>query len=183
MNEQELKKQNLTIVDQSQEIVVFSKEDNESANGLLKRVMTAKKAIKEYWKDPKEKAYQAHKAVTAKETEMLKPINMAETRIKGKISNYLTILENKRIEQEKGLREQAKEEGIQVKVKVEKAEAPTGQISKTLWRAEVVDKALVPEEYKIVNQSALDSLAVALKDKAKVPGVRFYSKISVSTRG
>lgn len=222
MNEKELEQQNLTIVEQSQEIVVFSKEDNESANELLKRVMDTKKAVNSYWKEPIEKANQTHKTLTAKRNEMLNPINMAETRIKEKIGEYLTKERKERERQERELREEAdriererlaeiakKQKELEEaegylspeeiakekarieeenkkkympEVKVEKEEAPKGQISKILWRAEVVDKNLVPEMYKIVDQSALDKIAVGSKGKANVPGVKFYSKVSVSTR-
>ena len=42
------------------------------------------------------------------------------------------------------------------------------------WLAEVLDKEKVPEMYKIVDVSALNKIAQALKSQAQVPGVRFY---------
>jgi len=92
MNEVELKQYNMGIISQSQEMVIFSAEDNSHADMLLKIVMKAKKCVKDFWKEPKEKAYQAHKAISGKETVMLEPIVKAERRIKGKISIYLTLI-------------------------------------------------------------------------------------------
>lgn len=44
------------------------------------------------------------------------------------------------------------------------------------WEAEVFDKALVPEEYKIVDQGALNKVAQATKGKAQIPGCRMICK-------
>lgn len=222
MDEVELKQSGASIVEQSQELVIFSAEDNESANSLLRAVMQGKKNIKAFWKEPKEKAHQAHKAISEREGAMLLPITMAEQRIKGKIAEYVTAERIKREAEEKKIKEandkiererlaaiakaekeleDAKEtltpaqiaaEEMKIKrqnekefmpeVKLEKKEAPRGQIIKTIWKAEVTDKSLVPEMYKVVDESALNKIAGALKEKASIPGVKFTKTTNVSTR-
>lgn len=62
--------------------------------------------IKDYWKGPKEAAYKAHKAITAKETEMLKPVEAQRKSITGKISLYLTEQDRLRREEERRQREE-----------------------------------------------------------------------------
>lgn len=204
------------------ELVIFSAEDNAFADQHLKKIMSGKKAITEYWRVPIDNANKVHKELTHKRNEMLKPLAVEEQLTKDKISDYLAEQRKERERQERELREEAekkekerleriaKEEEelkksagyltpdqitteqkkIEVankkefapQVIVEKEEMPKGQVAKTLWKAEVIDKALVPEMYKIVDESALNKIATALKDKASVPGVRFYSRLSVSTR-
>ena len=195
MNEVELKESGSSIVEQSQELIIFSPEENDHANGLLRAIMTGKKNIKAFWKDPKEKAYQAHKAISARETEMLKPITMAEQRIKEKISEYVTNERIKREAEEKRIREanekvaeKAKEEGKEPEfipeVKAPKEEKPQGQILKDLWSAEVIEKDfhLLPDRYKLPNMQMLNGIARAEKEKASIPGVKFIKTTNVSTR-
>ena len=50
------------------------------------------------------------------------------------------------------------------------------------WKHEVVDASVVPREYLIVDDKTLAALATALKNKAVVPGVRFYPVTSLSFR-
>jgi hypothetical protein len=54
---------------------------------------------------------------------------------------------------------------------------------RTDWKFRVVDAALVPEEFKIVNEKALASLAKSTKGTKKVPGVEFYSEEVTVDRG
>ena len=57
-----------------------------------------------------------------------------------------------------------------------------GQYSKTVWKARVLNKLAVPDEYKVVDQSMLDKMAQATKGAVKVPGVEFYSEQVMSGR-
>jgi hypothetical protein len=58
-----------------------------------------------------------------------------------------------------------------------------GLAMKTLWYAKVVNADIVPNEYKVVNEKALDDIAKATKGAIKIPGVEFYSKsIAATTR-
>jgi len=51
-----------------------------------------------------------------------------------------------------------------------------------VWTFEVVDKAAIPPEYLLVDTQALGALARSLKERATVPGVRFYSQTKVVVR-
>ena len=141
MNEVELKQSGSSIVEQSQELVIFNPEDNDHANGLLRAIMTGKKNIKAFWKDPKEKAHQAHKAISERETEMLKPITMAEQRIKGKISEYITAERVKREAEERKIRE------ANEKVERERLAA----IAKAEKELEDAKESLTPEQIAVVS--------------------------------
>lgn len=52
----------------------------------------------------------------------------------------------------------------------------TGLKLRTIWRARIIDVGLVPREYMIVDQSALDKIAQATKGEIKIPGVSFYGE-------
>jgi hypothetical protein len=50
-----------------------------------------------------------------------------------------------------------------------------GQTIRKTWKAEVVDVALVPREYMVVNQKALDAIARSTKGAITIPGVKFVA--------
>ena len=84
---------------------------------------------------------------------------------------------------------EAKAEAIQSKAeqvvapKVEAYIPPVvGQSSRTVWKARVVDKVALPEDYKIADTAMLDKFAQATKGKVAVPGVQFYSEQVMSAR-
>ena len=62
------------------------------------------------------------------------------------------------------------------------AEKPRGAAIRKVWKARVVDAALVPDQFKTINEKALDAYAKSMKQDAKVPGVEFYSEDSLAIR-
>lgn len=62
------------------------------------------------------------------------------------------------------------------------AEKPKGAAVRKIWKARVIDAALVPEQFKIVNEKALDAYAKSMKESAKLPGVEFFSEDSLAIR-
>lgn len=67
-------------------------------------------------------------------------------------------------------------------VMVAKAEAAAGISTRRVWKARVVDAAIVPDTYKLIDERALDKIAKALKEKASVPGVTFYYEEQLASR-
>ena len=57
-----------------------------------------------------------------------------------------------------------------------------GQGIKTLWYAEVTSFKDLPDEYKLINQSALDKVGQATQGRATIPGAIFKSRKSVAGR-
>jgi hypothetical protein len=53
----------------------------------------------------------------------------------------------------------------------------SGFHTRTQWKARVVNKALVPEAYKIVDMVALNKLASAGKGAFSVEGVEFFQEV------
>jgi len=70
---------------------------------------------------------------------------------------------------------------IDVPVISANVDTPTGISYREKWNAVVIDEKLVPREYLIVNQQALDKVAQATKGSLQIPGVRFdKSKVVVA---
>ncbi|WP_257306267.1 hypothetical protein [Geothrix campi] len=61
-------------------------------------------------------------------------------------------------------------------------EKPRGAAMRKIWKARVIDAALVPDQFKTVNLQALDAYAKSMKADAKVPGVEFYAEDSLAIR-
>lgn len=61
-------------------------------------------------------------------------------------------------------------------------EKPKGAAIRKVWKARVIDAALVPDQFKTINEKALDAYAKSMKQDAKVPGVEFYSEDSLAIR-
>lgn len=109
----------------AREIVVNSPESHERASNVVLSLDGLIRKVKDYWKEPKEAAFKAHKAVVAKEAEMLKPMEDQRKVIVGRISVYLT--EQERIRQQEYRRlaaeQRAKEEAERNRLLEEAAKA------------------------------------------------------------
>lgn len=134
MEENELK-QELTVVEQRvDEILVLDKETFSIAGQMVIEIDSLIKKIKTYWKEPKERAFQAHRAITAKESEMLKPVEDRRRALTQKINAYST--EQRRLERiaqekldaERRAAEQKERERIERQAaKAEEREIPKSQ--------------------------------------------------------
>jgi len=61
-------------------------------------------------------------------------------------------------------------------------EKPRGAAMRKVWKCRVVNAALVPDQFKTVNEKALDAYAKSMKQDAKVEGCEFYSEDSLAIR-
>ncbi len=135
MDEKSIKTEIVTIEGRVDSVVVNDKSSFEIAGELTIECDRLIKSIKEYWKEPKEKAFQAHKAITAKEQEMLHPIIDRRNALAYKIKEYLNeqrrkqLAEQARLDVERQKREQAEREKLEraaaradEKGKIEKAD-------------------------------------------------------------
>ena len=77
---------------------------------------------------------------------------------------------------------QAKADAVIAPVIIPATPKVAGQGIQEKWYAEVVDFKILPDAYKLPDQSALDKLASATKGRVPMAGVRFYSKKIVSGR-
>lgn len=173
MMEQKLEQGGALMVKTAMELTITTHEDYDKGTDYLKEVKTRIKAVKEYWKGPKEAANAAHKELVAKEAQMLKPLTEAESIIKKAMLAYTTEVERKRREAEEAARKareaevkrlesiaaKAEEQGDTDTAEVMRdmaEEVPIGEIAaeakptakgvsvRTTWKARVTDPRLVP---------------------------------------
>lgn len=52
----------------------------------------------------------------------------------------------------------------------------------TTWTFEITDAAQVPNEWKTINEQAIGAYARSMKDKAVIPGVRFFTRESMGRK-
>lgn len=174
--EQELEKGGAMMVKTAQGFTVATHEDFNRGNDILKDIKTRVKAVKEYWKGPKDAANAAHKELVAKEAQMLKPLQEAESIIKKAMLAYTTEVERKRREAEEAARRAREAEVKRLEAIAAKAEeqgdtdtaeimrdmaeeVPIGEIAaaaapvakglsvRTTWKARVTDPKMVPAYY------------------------------------
>lgn len=128
-----------------------------------------------------------------------------EAKIKLDMGSYYLEQERKRIEQEAKLQEQARVQAEKEKAKLDKKIAKTndeqtkqtlemqkdtiipvsvsvdnqaqaqGISTKKVWKYRIVDSTLIPREYLMPNDKALQGIATATKGTIKIPGIEIYS--------
>lgn len=177
MMEQKLEQGGALMVKTAKGLTITTHEDYDRGTTILKDIKTRVKAVKEYWKGPKEAANAAHKELVAKEAQMLKPLTEAESIIKKAMLAYTTDVERKRREAEEAARKAREAEVKRLEAIAAKAEeqgdtdtaevmrdmaeeVPIGEIAaaaaptakgvsvRTTWKARVVDPKAVPAYFE-----------------------------------
>lgn len=174
----------------------FLKEAEDATKKLLLTYETEQERIAaEEQRRLEEKARKEREALEAKAREERKKADEAAAELKRKAdaaraANDLAesiLLQNqadKIVEKSEIKAEAIQSKAAQVVApKVEPYIPPiVGQHTSIIWKARVVDAKLVPNEYKIVDESMLNKFAKATKGKVPVPGVEFYSEKNMSGR-
>lgn len=101
MDESELKQEIQTIDARGSALVIDSADKYVEAGSMVIALDELIKRINTYWEEPIKKAYETHRALTAKRGEMLKPVEGRRANLKSLISRYLTAQENKRKEEQR----------------------------------------------------------------------------------
>lgn len=147
MDEQELRQEITTADERVNAIVVNSNESYQAAGAVVIELDTLAKRITDYWDEPIRKAHEAHKALTAKRGEMLKPVEDRKKILRGKISAYLTEQERIRREEQRKLDEErrAKEAAERAKLEARAAKAEEkGKAEKAEALREQAEQVYVP---------------------------------------
>ena len=109
-------------VAQANSIVIQNDAQYAGAAELLKQVKSRANEVKAYWKEPKENASKAHKALCEKEKQMLEPLTQAEGIIKKSMLVYQQEVDRKRRQAEEEARRRAQEEAERLLSEAIKAE-------------------------------------------------------------
>ena len=87
-NETTLRETALTTYQEANQIIVNDNRDYESAGWLRREIKSAQKKITDYWKPLKDAAYAQHKALVAREAEMLNPLKEADKIVESRMLDY-----------------------------------------------------------------------------------------------
>jgi len=195
-------------------MVVTNPAEYTIASDFLKTIKGAQKKVTDFFAPMKQKAHEAHKAITQQESAMLKPLQDAEATLKRNLLVFYQDQERVRIEAQRKLQAEADEAARKERERLEREAAKlktpelreqrleqaaaviapvvtvasvapvvSGQSVRKTWTAKVVDVSLVPREWMVVNEKALDSFAKATKGAVKVPGVEFVEVASLASLG
>ena len=205
-------------VKDANEMVISDAASNKLAADYLIEIKRRAKAVTEYWKEPKEAAKASHQKIVNLEKAMLKPLNEAEATIKQKMLAYQVAeakaraaaeAEAARLQREERERMLAQaieaekagdtigaEANLAMAAIVEDMAAPIvaaapkveGISTRKVWKARVIDPALVPImangfEIRPVDMKMLQSIATTGKGKVSIPGVEFYEESVLAVRG
>ena len=147
MNEQEIKSEVVKVQEEFSQIRVANKADMNIASAKVFELDKMANKIKEYWSEPKKKAHEAHKAITAKEKEMLEPILNLKSEIVKMIDSFLRIEEQKRREEQARLdaerRKKEEAERLKLEKKAVKAEEK-GNVEKAEELREKAEDVYIP---------------------------------------
>lgn len=185
-------------------LVVESPEQFTRADVFCVGLKELEKEIISTFKEPKEKAWQSHKAIVAAEAKHLEPVQEARKIAKGKMVVFQEAEERKRQEDERRRQAEARREEEDRKLReaeaLEKAgdkksaqeviESPVviapvkvvSQVPKSStvfqerWDFQITDPTKIPREYLTVDTVRLGAVVRATKGALEIPGVRIFSK-------
>jgi len=176
-----------TLVVRAEAIEISDDEDMEIAVNLLGGIATAKKKAEKQRKFFTEPLNQQVKRINDLFHSFTNPLLKAERIIKQKVAVYQVEKEKKAQEEmAKALAEAQKDEEIMPVVIPDQPQrtvrADTGSATiKKVWTFQVENPALVPEQYKVVDEHRIRAaIASGIRE---IPGVRIYLEPQVAVRG
>lgn len=203
MEREEVEQQSLAIPTRAEALVVDSAAAYEVAAGFLRDLKTVRKRVDETFDPSIRKAHEAHKAAVALKKQFTDPLDAGERIIKGKITGYLSAEERRRREEELKLQAEAQqraeeariaeavaleqagyqgaaEQAIATPVKAAPVLLPpaapkvAGLSKRENWTFRVVDPALIPREYLMIDETKVRGVVRAMKGETRIPGIEVY---------
>lgn len=176
-----------TLVVRAEAIEISDDEDMEIAVGLLGGIATAKKRAEKQRKFFTEPLNQQVKKINELFHSFADPLLKAEGIIKRKVAAYQVGKEKKAQEEMAKALTEAQEGGEVVPVvlsgqpqKTVRADRGSATIKK-VWTFQVENPALVPEQYKVVDDRKIR--AAVASGIREIPGVRIFLSSQVAVRG
>lgn len=197
-----IEKESIDIIRAAETIIIENQEDYSGAGAFLKKIKVVMKRVDNIFDPIISTAFRSHKQATTTKNERKKPLEDAERIIKRKMQVFFADQEKKRLEEEERLLKEAQAKAENEKIEaagtlldngdveaaLEMIETPTivpdvpaqekitaaGVNMVKVWKFRIVDKAAVPEIYKLVDVQAVGGVVRALKDKTSIPGIEVY---------
>jgi hypothetical protein len=194
----------MTAVEQARALTITTAAEYTAADVMCTGLKELEKEIITTFKEPKEKAWSAHKAIVAAEAKHLEPVQQARKIIKSKMSEWQEAEEKRRCEEEARLQAEAnklaEEQALKAAEEAQKAgdtaqaeailAAPVSApplvlpsaapkvktVIQTRWTFRIVDVKLIPREYLIPDTNKIGAVVRATKGGVKIPGVEAFSQ-------
>jgi len=191
-----LRDETVAILAKAEATAIASTEDVSLATADLSLIANLKKAVEDKRKELVVPLQEYVKTINGEIKLISDPLNEADRVMRQKVLAYKAEQEAKRIEAENLAR--MERELAERKAKLEGTEAPPAQPATTIYRPpdltrteagsstvmkvakwELIDKALVPEHYKIVDAAAITRAVKASKGMQAIPGIRIFFEDSL----
>ncbi len=188
-----VKEEAASIILEARRLIVNDEGSLEAANDFVARIKAIRTKADEYYNPTIRATDEAHKAALAMKRVVTDPLDEAEKLARGKARSYLTVLEQKRLEEERKARaeearireleRQAQAKGEPVPIYAPPPAPPkrvTTEGMRKRWKADVLDESAVPREFLMVDKKKIDEYAGEMKEKAQGGAdpegkwVRFY---------
>lgn len=195
----------------AQTITVSDPESNRLASEFLKAMKSMQVKIEATFGPIVKKAWDTHKEAVSQRDIHLKPIKEAAKLVNDKVATYLDDVARKKREEEARQTKVAveKEESARLAEAVQFEEAGDHEAAEAVLSApmeapvvvlpkeekvegisapiydyhfEIMNRALIPEEYKDINETKIGKVVRALKESANIPGIRVYKTPRVNVR-
>lgn len=174
-----------------QEITITTQSDYVKAGDLLKVIQNRIKAVEDKRKDYTKPLDEMKKKIMADFQSISKPLEEFVAEVKTKMTNWYRADQKRKDEEQAKLEAEAmakaKAEGkseVEVAIVNEEVKTQRGDVATTtvkkVWKAEIMDETLVPREYLVVDQVAINK---AVRDGVRsIPGVKIYQDEQISIR-
>jgi hypothetical protein len=192
----------LEAVTWADQLPVETAEDMNIASAMRDKIKERQGAIKDFMKPLVDAAHKAHKALTTRRGELLKPFEEAEASLNKKMVDWQTAEDARLAEEQKRADEaailehaaKAEEEGNDalaeaiVEGEVAVAAAPVeksqtkGVSFVETWQFEIEDAFKIPRQFLIPDEKSIKAVVTAQKGRTQIPGVRVFPKKSVKSK-
>ncbi len=160
--------------DQLAAIEITTQGALDSAGAFLQDVKGRAKALEQQRTSVTKPLLDAKRNIDAWFKPAKEALGKLESHLKSAISGYVTAQEQARLAAlQAGEHEQA--------LAVEQPTLPTGIQTRTIWRFEIEDAALIPREYLVPDAAKIAAHVNAYKSQSQIPGVRAYPDTGVSS--
>lgn len=170
----EIRNESTNIVDAANNMNITNQDDLVYAAGFLNNIKATQKKIKEYWEEPIKRAYDAHKALKAKENAMLEPLQNSEKIIKDKIDDYNAVMQRLKEEEEARLRAEQERQALEQLEEAEKLRAEGNEVEAQIAESNAemmaqVEVKVDPMIEKVQGLSFRKDFEIVVTDPYKVP--------------
>lgn len=141
INEQELQQEAVQVSEQVNAVVVRDQETYSIAGNMILALDKLKKKITDYWAEPIDTAFKAHKALTAKRAEMLNPIEDRGKALNRKMGEYATEQDRIRREEQRKIDEARRKKEDDERRKLEERARKAEEAGKEAKAEELREKA------------------------------------------